>query len=519
MTGILRQHWLALPVIVLASSIVHGVGSAQASSAWLDPSFGHGGIVTTRIGDFGGGSATGASSLALQPDGKIVVAGTAWHQTTYDFALARYRSSGSLDHRFGDRGTVTTNFGPYPSYATALALQPDGKIVVAGYAWSGSSWDFALARYERNGALDPQFGSVGTVLTDFGSSTDLANGLALQPDGKIVVAGTILHTFEIELARYNVDGSLDHSFGDGGRVVTSFSPGNDLAYAVRVAPDGKIIVGGSSLRGGINSFALVRYNPNGSLDQSFGDQGLVTTSIGESYVRALALEPNGRILAVGQSLTSNYNLALARYQPDGSLDPTFGTGGDVLTSIGPLDDVAVATAIQANGKIVVAGLTNTKNPRYDVSYRVALVRYTSAGSLDRHFGRDGVITTAIGPSCCSYAAGVALRDGKIVVAGGSYSGKEWDFALARYLGSAPSCRVPKVKGKKLAKARNAILHAHCSVGRVTWRRSGVDKGRVLRQSPRPGVKRPRGAKVRLTVSRGWRSHHEPRLQRLPAVQQ
>src|SRR5439155_1647217 len=248
-----------------------------------------------------------------------------------------------LDPAFGSEGRVLANFGGRDG-ARALALQANGKIVVAGFTSSdfGTLRRFALARYNADGTLDPSFGGGGRVLTNF-AGRDEASALALQSDGKIVVAGFsgAGGRQDFAVARYNPDGSLDPSFGSGGRVLTDFG-GDDEAAALALQSDGKIVVTGFSFSdAGGSDIALARYNPDGTLDASFGSGGRVLTDFG--LASGLVLQSDGRIVVAGGG-------SLARYTPDGSLDPSFGAGGRVLT-----DFDAFALALQADGKIVVAG--------------------------------------------------------------------------------------------------------------------------------------------------------------------
>jgi uncharacterized delta-60 repeat protein len=208
----------------------------------LDPSFGVGGKVTT---DFGAQEV--AEDLVLQPDGKLVAAGS---------ALARYRPDGRLDPSFGVGGKVTTDFG-----ASALVRQPDGKLVVAGTTTVTGFPDFALARYLPDGTLDASFGVGGTVITDFGGG-EFGRALVLQPDGKLVVAGLCQGCdgdIDFILARYLADGSLDAMFGVGGKVTTDFGGLNDRAFALVLQPDGKLVAAGGSNASGTFDFALARY--------------------------------------------------------------------------------------------------------------------------------------------------------------------------------------------------------------------------------------------------------------------
>ena len=354
----------------------------EAASGDLDTSFAVGGKVTTDFfheGDF-------ATAIAIQGDGKIVAAGGAFTGVTFtDFALIRYNIDGSLDASFGSGGKVTTDFGN-AEVATAVAIQGDGKIVAAGRTFniSTGTLDFALARYNSDGSLDATFGAGGKVTTDF-SSFDEVKAMAIQGDGKIVVAGTSLNPgtgLDFTLARYNSDGSLDATFGTGGKVTTDFFHNNDLAWAVVIQGDGKIVAAGEAVPTLFSDFALARYNSDGSLDATFGAGGKVTTdffgSVDEAF--GVAIQGDGKIVAVGRApapVTID-NFGLARYNIDGSLDATFGSGGKVVTDFFGGPDFANAVAIQGDGKIVAAGSASSSGTREDF----ALARY-NVSSFDR----------------------------------------------------------------------------------------------------------------------------------------
>lgn len=437
----------ALGVAIVAAAIVTGAGAATGD---LDPTFGSGGTVVTDFAatpDF-------AEAVAVQPDGKVVVAGSVGLRDSADFAVARYNTDGSLDQSFGAGGKVRTDFGTLRyDVAAALSLQPDGKIVVAGYSDAGAG--FALARYNTDGSLDTSFGSDGRVVTPFhepvsgGFVLAEANGVAIQPDGKIVAVGTaqqefILGLSFVALARYNADGSLDSSFGTGGTVLTGvgFGPGM-TAGAVGVAIDdrggrGIKILAAARVPSTVASnfdFALFRYDADGSLDSTFGTGGKVTTDFGsgsDDVPAALALEPSGRVVVVGGSnAAGNGDFALARFRSDGSLDSSFGTGGRVLTGFDSgSSDRATAVSVQRDGHIVTAGGSNATG-----TFDFALARYKANGSLDPSFGSDGEVLTGFGTSGFDIASGVAIGpDRKIVAAGFSNANAsdDFDFALARY---------------------------------------------------------------------------------------
>lgn len=398
----------------------------------LDPTFdGDGKLLTS----FSSNSSDAARALVLQPDGKVVAAGTSSRTNDSSFALARYNADGSLDASFNGDGKLTTGFGQY-ARARALVLQPDNKILVAGSSNQANSAvaDFALARYNPNGSLDTAFGGDGKVTTDFNSSHDEAFALILQPDGKLVVAGLSDRNFA--LARYNSNGSLDSAFDGDGKVTTDFNNNSlDTAYALALQTDDKIVVAGN---GGNEDFALARYNPNGSLDTAFDGDGKLTTDFFgmAGTAQALALQPDGRIIAVGFTYALGQDqFALARYNPNGSLDPFFGFEGKVITqfSFGH-SDIATAVALQPNSKIVVAGASDSGTTLFDM----ALVRYYFNGSLDPTFNGDGMLTTDFDNGSNDGAEALALQpDGKIIVAGFSGSEAESNFALARYFAPDP----------------------------------------------------------------------------------
>jgi uncharacterized delta-60 repeat protein len=292
--------------------------------------------------------------------------------------LVRYTAQGALDPSFGSGGKVTTAFGGDLEQVSALAIQPsDGKIVAAGFSDANGSFDFALARYNANGSLDQSFGTGGRVLTDFSQQggDDEAFAIAVQPDGKILAAGrsdsTGGNTSSFAVARYMSNGQLDPSFGTGGIAITSFTDSDAEINGIAIQPDGKIVVAGSSA----SAFALARYLPNGALDTTFGTGGTVTTPIGNaSSVQAVgvAVQSDGKIVAGG---AADAAFAAARYNADGSPDPTFGSGGSATTSFGGTFDTAEAMALQSDGKIVLVGFSDVNG-----SEDFALVRFAGGTS-------------------------------------------------------------------------------------------------------------------------------------------
>ncbi len=396
-----------------------------------DATFGSGfGTVITPIG----GGTDVAYSVALQPDGMIVVAGTCSNGGDYDFCLARYLANGALDTSFNGTGKVITAIGNGNDGAYSLALQPDGKIVVAGSCRNGATYDFCLARYVASGALDVSFNSTGKVITAIGSGNDAAYSVALQPDGKIVVAGRCANGTNTNfcLARYLASGALDLSFNSTGTVITAIGNGGDVARGVALQPNGKIVVAGYCSSGTNSDFCLARYLASGTPDLSFNGTGTVVTPIGMSddYAISLALQPDGKIVVAGVCASgASIDFCLARYLANGTLDTSFGCTGKVITPIGSSDDYAYSVALQPDDKIVVAGYCSN-----GANFDFCLARYLANGTLDLSFASTGKVITPIG-SGNDVANSVALQpDGKIVVAGYCSNGSNDDFCLARYEG-------------------------------------------------------------------------------------
>jgi len=396
---------------------------SKSQSGTLDNTFGTGGIVTTTIGS----SYASGRSIAIQSDGKIVVAGYYSNGSNYDFALVRYNSNGILDATFGTNGIVSTPIGSFDDNGNSVVIQNDGKIIVVGYSNNGTNNDFVVVRYNSNGVLDNNFGTGGKITTDFGSTNDYAYSVAIQSDGKIIVAGKSSNgAYAFAIARYNIDGSLDNTFGTGGKLTTFFGSGNAEGYSVAIQSDGKIVVAGSSYNGTNFDFALVRYNSNGTLDNNFGLSGIVSTDFyGHSDLAySVVIQNDSKIVLAGCfNNGSSEHFAIARYNSNGTLDNTFNSNGKVVTYILSPGDYANSVAIHSDGKIVVGGYSY-QNPLNHFS----LVQYNSDGSLDNNFGGTGEVVTAIG-SHNSYGYSVAIQsDGKIIMAGLSY----YSFAVVRY---------------------------------------------------------------------------------------
>jgi len=416
----MRRKGCILSVPALAALCLLAAIAISAAPGDLDPTFGSGGKLTGRSG-----TATGA---VIQLDGKIV-------GIADDFSVARYNSDGSQDITFGESGLVSTYFGSEGGGAFDIKIQSDGKIVVGGYACPCDDWgaaSFALVRYNRDGSLDLSFDGDGKVTTTIGARST-GYSVAIQPDNKIVVAGSLWEFGvgfggDFALARYNPDGSLDTTFGGDGKVQTGICC-NDEINSVAVQPDGKIVAVGGGFDGTTNTrFFVVRYNVDGSLDGTFG-QLQTPFGVGQ-YASAVRIQGDGKIVVGGVSWTgtswgSSSHIALARYNSNGSLDATFDNDGKVTSQIVADAGWRSSLAIQPDGKIVAASTSNNGS-----NDDFALVRYLPNGSLDTTFGGGDGETTVDFSNSSDAAWSIALDGAGRAVVVGSSDGR---MAAARFL--------------------------------------------------------------------------------------
>lgn len=473
--------------MLVATAVLAGTAGATSGGS-IDASFGSGGKVVVDYG-----AQAFFQGLAIQPDGKILAAGgvsdTAGRPSTG--LLARFNIDGSPDTSFDGDGRVMV---PFVAYRGAVGLQRDGTILFAGGISNGSAGtDMSLSRFNTDGSLDTTFGNGGRVETDIDNRFDVAYEVVQEPDGKIVVVGQTIagSNSDIVVARYTQDGRIDPTFAGDGTLTSDWGK-FDVPQGVAVTPSGAIVVGGySEDPNGMNGVVvLARYTADGRPDPTFaGDGILVTGNAAENYAGGVALQSDGRmVLAAGAKFT------IERYTQDGHLDPTFGDHGRSTGAVAGYA-VARAVAVQPNGKIVVSGWTTGAQ-----GYVFVAARLLPRGTIDPAFASSAEAAPDIAGSGLPTA--VALEpDSRIVAAGFSWTASTEHGALVRYLPG--SCSIPAVAGKKLATARTRIAAGNCRVGTIgTAASKRVAKGLVISQTPTAGREAADWALVNLVVSRG-----------------
>jgi uncharacterized delta-60 repeat protein len=403
----------------------------NSSDGSLDTNFHGTGMFVQDVDD----RTSEAKAVAIQADGKLVVAGSA-NDGQYDrFAIARLNPDGSLDNGFATGGKLVLQIGGQACAAAGTLVQPDGKTVVAGYAYVSTNESFCVLRLMTNGVLDSSFGSNGIATTTFGTTNAEPSAIVLQPDGKLVVTGSLLGpNTDFAAARYNLNGSLDTSFGINGKVATAVGAGNDQNTAAALQSDGKIVLSGTSIFGPGTEISLIRYNTNGTLDTSFGSFGRVATEISPGSIDGsfgMKIQPNGRIVVAGYTYTlpaADIDIALVRYNPGGTLDNSFDSDGKVTTPVGLGADYATSVSLRADGKIIAGASVQIGG-----TMQFAAVRYNSDGSLDPNYGVGGKTVLDFGTGLDEMEWVSALDSSDRSVLAGSAGGI---FGIARLQGDA-----------------------------------------------------------------------------------
>lgn len=431
--------------LALAMSLATTPALLQAASGDLDPGFAGTGLTSVSIGNIKDGN-NKANAVIQQADGKLVIAGFTSNGASWDFSVIRYNATGTLDTTFSGDGRASFDIGNQSDTVYDLIQQPDGKLLVVGSAQmnraSGiSDTDIALARLNTDGSLDTGFGNNGvTVISVANNADDEGRSIALQSDGKIVVAGhsRTSSTFDFMVVRCNSDGSLDTSFDTDGKVTTPVLSSDDQGYSVAIQSDGKIVVAGDTSIANSTDVAIVRYNSNGSLDTSFDTDGKVTQGYGQDTLAVpptdeddhaydLVIEPSGSLVVAGSTSNGSSTDFLAmRFTNTGALDTTFSGDGVATNSLHAGTDMARALLRQADGKLLLVGQSsNGSNNDF------AALRYNTDGTLDTTFTGDGTQLYIVNTGNDDAWGVTQQADGKLVLAGGTVAGTTTDAGLIR----------------------------------------------------------------------------------------
>lgn len=493
-----RAWWLATTTVLLATHASQASAIPAQTPGDLDLSFAGGsGAISSLV--IGLGTNQHLMAMALQPDGKLVVAGYCDGPTSQDFCVARINADGTLDASFvgpngNGGGKFLLDISNANDTASAVAIQPDGKIIIAGSCYNGVNSDFCIARLNPNGTRDSTFNGPsgagnGQVMLPIGFSDDYATAVALQPDGKIILVGNcyVNGLTDFCAARLNINGTFDVSFvgpsGTGvGKIAFPIGTKDDNATAVALQSDGKIVIGGACVVLSVNVFCIARLDNTGAFDATFDGQGgssngrfLFPVGAVTDFANALLIQPDGKIVLAGNCLVSatNYDFCVVRLNSDGSLDDTFdgpsGTanGKFLLPITVAKSDNAAALTLQPDGKLLIAGhCDNGSNADFCV------VRLHIDGSLDASFdGPSGVgngkFLLPIGSSEDIATTMLLQPDGKIVVAGDCYSGAASHFCIARLYGGPfgyKSCTMDIDGDGKVLPMTDGLLLARISLG-------------------------------------------------------
>lgn len=421
----MKNHYFALLLTLFS------IGISVAQSGTLDTSFDLDGkkvISFATPNDYG-------EFVLIQPDSKIIVGGrSSLTGGNLSFSLARLNPSGTFDNSFGTSGKVTTSYGTEGFEAVSGALQSDGKIVVVGNAFTNSSLGYsqiAVVRYNSDGSLDTTLDTDGMTFTQVqNSNEDFAKSVKIQPDGKIVVGtqSKINSNGEFVLIRYNSDGSLDSSFGVNGIAISTLSSGNDYIYDIDLQSDGKIVEAGYMGGTSNDDLAVVRYNSDGSVDTSFANNGLFTYDFASAhnYVFGVAVSSDAKIILVGRyqngATTSPF---VARLSSNGTFDTSFDTDGILIQTT---DEQPRDVLLQSDNKIIVAGTSNLK---------FGVWKLNVDGTFDSTFGTNGKVETLV-TSVYSLGNQAAIQpDGKLVVVGSTFGNPFMKYGVIRYHNDAP----------------------------------------------------------------------------------
>jgi uncharacterized delta-60 repeat protein len=412
--------------ILMAIAMVITFSNVKTMAQTPDNTFGTNGKVYTSFGNF----SSYCHAMTLLPDGRIISAGENGN-TTLAILIAKHLPDGNPDISFNGTGKKQLSYGSTYEFCNSVMRQSDDNLVFAG----SSNGDAAMARLLPNGDFDATFSADGKVTLSFGAGNGSSFKKVLQqPDGKIIAIGEAYNAtgFDFAVVRLNGDGSLDNTFGTGGKTTINFNNFNDFGRDAVLEPGGKIIVAGAAKNSnGNSSIALLRLNADGSPDNSFGTAGKTTLTISgtaDDYAESVAVLTNGKIVVGGYAAG---DFLVMRYNADGTLDNSFGTNGFTITDFGNFQDKAYSLAIDNSGSIYLGG--HGYEPGNGGLFHSAIAKYAGTGLPDNTFDSDGKMTIVMGAEQSTIFDLALQPDGKLLAGGYStnIAGGYSEFSLLR----------------------------------------------------------------------------------------